>query len=200
MDESKLWESRLLYFQALELEYFSLEKKTEPFIFQALQTEYFSLGSSAMLKIPPCWTLKLWSLEYSTKQQKNNSSILLPGLWEKKSTDCGRKLQWPSCFFFSLGAYRETCQDKLDYAPTTIGNKTVNHISTSLPQKQRKIAHHIGAQHNTSVDKFRCPNHYKVPWEVWTHHHQSALSTRENCWTKHGKHLHQTVWRQYKRR
>jgi len=64
---------------------------------------------------------------------------------------------------FSLGAFRAPAITKLDYAPTTKGNKTVNHISSSPPQKQRKIPHHIGAQDNKLVDKFRRPYHYKLP-------------------------------------
>jgi hypothetical protein len=82
-----------------------------------------------------------------------------------------------------------TCQHKLEYAPTTKGNKTVNHISTSPPQKQRKIAHHIGAQDNKSVDKFRCPYHYKLPCEhiairVHWAHEKVAGPNMENIYTR----------------
>ena len=41
---------------------------------------------------------------------------------------------------------------------------------------------------NEPVDKFRCPNHYKLPWEVWRRLHHNDLSTWENPWTKYGKH------------
>ena len=69
----------------------------------------------------------------------------------------------------------------------------VNHISTDLTKTKKRLYITSGVDDNEPVDKFRCPNHYKLPWEqsedvfitmIWAHEKIPGRNL-ENINTRH---------------
>lgn len=129
------------------------------------------------------------------KLERNNNAS--PSAKWKKTKHWLQRKTSVTVLFFCLWAFRVFAHHIIKVLPNwtmrqqqQVIKLDVNHISTSQRKNKERLHIMSAIQDSGPVDKFRCPHHYELPWEVWRSLHHNDLSTWENRWTKHGKHRH----------